>query len=282
MNSLVRLLLSPIRTETGRWFVERVLAGIARVGGVDLLAFSERRIGVGNYKDSESSGEAHLFRNVLPKLLPAAPIVFDVGANVGDYSADIRRAFPTAKIYAFEPNPRTFETLREAAKTASIEPIPVAVGESICTMKLFDYAESSGTQLASLHHGVLTDLHRSHSVSETSVDVITLDQFCSERTIQRIDFLKIDTEGHELAALKGASSLIAADRIGVIQFEFNEMNVVSRSFLLDFYKVLPSHDFYRLDVHRLIPLGPYSSRNEIFRFQNILAVHCSLKGIAIA
>lgn len=282
MNRFGRLLLAPLRTPTGHRLVEGMLSGLARVGGLDLLAFALRRVGIGHYRDSETSGEAHLLRVVLPKLLPAAPIVFDVGANVGDYSADVRRVFPAAEIYAFEPNPRTFAVLNKSAATTNLQAVMAAVGEAACTMQLFDYAESSGTQLASLHQGVLTDLHRSVAISETAVDVVTLDGFCAERGIERIDFLKIDTEGHELAALKGATELIAAGKVGVVQFEFNEMNIVSRSFLLDFYKVLPTYDLYRLAAGRLVPLGPYNSQNEIFRFQNILAVHSSLKGIAIA
>src|SRR6185436_3522307 len=88
-----------------------------------------------------------------------------------------------------------------------------------------------------------------------------------------VDFLKIDTEGNELKVLKGAQSLLQKNAIRAIQFEFNEMNVVSRVFLRDFYDILAGYTFYRLLPDGLLPLGRYSARNEIFAFQNIFAVN---------
>ena len=90
--------------------------------------------------------------------------------------------------------------------------------------------------------------------------------------VGRIDYLKIDTEGNELAVLEGAARLLAESRVGYIHFEFNEMNVVSRVFLRDFRKLLPSHRLYRLLPRGLLPLGERIVATEIFAFQNILAV----------
>ena len=62
-----------------------------------------------------------------------------------------------------------------------------------------------------------------------------------------------------------------------MQFEFNEMNVISRVFLKDFYDLLGDEwDFFRLDTRKLIYLGRrYDSANEIFKFQNIVAIRKS-------
>jgi hypothetical protein len=49
------------------------------------------------------------------------------------------------------------------------------------------------------------------------------------------------------------------------------MNVMSRSFLKDFYDILPDYNLYRLHKDGLIRLGNYDSSNEIFLFQNIIA-----------
>jgi hypothetical protein len=100
----------------------------------------------------------------------------------------------------------------------------------------------------------------------------TVDRFCKEKGLAAIDLLKIDTEGCELQVLKGASEMLSGGRVKVIQFEFGECNVFSRVFLRDFYEVLPGFRMYRLDSNGLIPLPSYESTNEIFRFQNIIAI----------
>ena len=87
-----------------------------------------------------------------------------------------------------------------------------------------------------------------------------------------IDLLKIDTEGFELEVLLGASEMLTEKKITIIQFEFNEVNIVQRRFLKDFYNLLPKYDFYRLDEQRLIPLGSWEPKHEIFMFQNIVAI----------
>ena len=63
------------------------------------------------------------------------------------------------------------------------------------------------------------------------------------------------------------------NKIKCIQFEFNEMNVCARVFLKDYYELLPQYQFYRLVEKGLKSLGNYSPKNEIFRYQNILAVN---------
>jgi len=71
--------------------------------------------------------------------------------------------------------------------------------------------------------------------------------------------------------------MISEDKINVIQFEFNEFNIFSKTFFYDYYKILPQYKFYRImPGNRLFPLGEYISAHEIFRYQNILAVNNSL------
>ena len=94
--------------------------------------------------------------------------------------------------------------------------------------------------------------------------------------IDIIDFLKVDTEGHELAVLQGASSLIEDGRIGCIHFEFNEMNIVSRVFFLDFRELLHNYKLYRLLPNGLLPLGDSPLETELFAYQNIVALPISL------
>lgn len=106
------------------------------------------------------------------------------------------------------------------------------------------------------------------------MDVITLDEFCSERGIDKIDLLKIDTEGNELSCLLGAKELLERGAIGAIHFEFNEMNAVSHATFKDFWDLLDGYDFARLlPGGRLLPITKYSPLQcEIYAYQNIVAV----------
>src|SRR5207244_3538332 len=134
---------------------------------------------------------------------------------------------------------------------------------------IYDYDQPDGSEHASLFSDVFADIYRVEKIKETRIPLTTMDHFCCAEQISGIDFLKIDTEGNELKVLKGSQSLIQNNAIRAIQFEFNEMNVISRVFLRDFYDLLQGFTFYRLLPDGLLPLGRYSPRNEIFAFQNI-------------
>jgi FkbM family methyltransferase len=279
---LKHLVATPFRGRVGRRLAESAVLTTARLGGLDLLKLAQNADGIGKYQSAELSGESHLLQAILPRLVEPNAVLFDVGANEGAYSRALRTVFSDAAIFAFEPNPRAFKRLQSLAAATKVESVMAALGAEPGRSEIFDYSADASSQHASFFREVFTDLHRHNDVCAIPIEVITLDNFCRERAINRIDFLKIDTEGNELATLRGAANLLAADKIPVIQFEFNEMNVISRCFLKDFYEILPRHRLYRLDTRRLIPVWEYRSRNEIFWFQNFLAVHQSLDGISIA
>jgi hypothetical protein len=73
--------------------------------------------------------------------------------------------------------------------------------------------------------------------------------------------------------LKGAAEMLKQNKINVIQFEFGENDIFSRVFLRDFFELLPKFRFYRINRQVLVPLRQYDVQDEIFRYQNIVAVH---------
>src|SRR5215212_3153626 len=83
---------------------------VADLCNLDLLEVVHQGLGIGLPVDFGLTGERFLIESVLKKYVRQHPSVFfDVGANVGDYSKELRRAFPAARIYAFEPNINAFE-----------------------------------------------------------------------------------------------------------------------------------------------------------------------------
>lgn len=242
---------------------------ICKAVRLDLLPLAYYQRGIGKFETLAASGEKYLLEVELKKHLPPKAIIFDVGANSGDYTRELQRAFPGATIHAFEPNPTIFESLKQTGAVAHC----IALGSQPESLDLYNYEEGTGDGggHASLHQGVFSIVHGVDNVQSVKVQVTTLDLFCETHNIERIDYLKIDTEGHELDVLKGASRLLESGGIKAIQFEFNSMNVCSRVFLQDFYQILPGFSFYRLDSNRLIPLNDYHAENEMFAFQNIYA-----------
>jgi FkbM family methyltransferase len=234
-----------------------------------MFYLSLRGIGVLNYKDDVCSGEGWFLLERLRGI--AKPVVFDVGGNEGDYSADVLTLNPKTRLFAFEPHPHTFLRASERLAPLGAQMINAACGKTAGKMTLYDHT-STGSEHASLYKGVIEDLHHTEA-NAYEVQVVDLDTFAMERGIDHIDLLKIDTEGHEIEVLRGATRLLSERRIEAIQFEFNEMNIVSRTFLRDFYSALPEYRLYRMVRDGLVPLPEEpSSVWEIFAFQNIAAV----------
>lgn len=198
--------------------------------------------------------------------------MFDVGANTGEYSKLAAALHPNATIYALEPNPNTFRVLSSKEFPTNVVRECLGLSDSAGNRNLFTYSHETASSHASCFREVFSSLYQQRAPKAFEASFVTLDDFCSRRGIESIDFLKLDTEGSELAALRGATRLLSEQRIQLIQFEFNEMNVVARVFLRDFFQLLVGYQLYRLDSSRLIPLGDYDARNEIFKFQNIIAI----------
>lgn len=260
----------------GKKISENVINYFAHVGRIDLLTFAYNKIGVLNYENDIISGESFLleiflkkrFSNIQEKL-----IIFDIGANTGEYSEKLSKEFPKSKIYAFEPTPEAYQSLKKRQLPSNVTVLNMGFGSKTETKKIYSYANDSGSQHSSTFKEVFTDLHHEKNLVEINFSCTTIDDFCDKNAINYIDFIKIDTEGNEFDILTGSLRMIKEDKIKYIQFEFNEMNIISRVFLRDFYQILPQYDFYRLSETKLIPLGKYNSSNEIFKFQNILAVN---------
>lgn len=84
------------------------------------------------------------------------------------------------------------------------------------------------------------------------VPVTTLAAYADQCLLDDIALVKIDTEGHDLAVLRGAVPLLSAGRIAAIQFEYNHRWVFARAFLRDAFELLQPAG-YRLG--KLTPLG---------------------------
>lgn len=151
-------------------------------------------------------------RSAFPRFTLAT--VFDIGANVGQSADSFLADFPEARIWSFEPSRSTFEQLQSRFR-----------GQP--RVSCFNYAMSDHAGTAIMERTDASDLRRLMAEGAEdlqpeaieSVALITLDAFCSEQGVDRIDYLKIDTEGHELQVLGGAVRMLDTDAIAVVELE---------------------------------------------------------------
>jgi FkbM family methyltransferase len=250
---------------------------------INPYSFALNRIGILNYKNGEVSGEIFVIRSILKRYFSKTEnlLIFDVGANSGDYTKKLCFYYPKAIIYAFEPNIQSYVKLVNATSSKqNVNCVNKALGDQSTTMKInVPYCETQ-SEYSTFISDVLTDIHKSSNYKQINVEVLKGDDFCKSNVINHIHFLKIDTEGFELNVLKGFMNMLKHDAIDIIQFEFNEMNVYSRVFLKDFFDLLGmDFMFYRINQFDLIELKTYNTVYEIFKFQNILAINNRLLNV---
>ncbi|VEP13373.1 conserved hypothetical protein [Hyella patelloides LEGE 07179] len=233
-------------------------------------------LGILNYQNRFISGEQNFIEQIFPLFVTGTnPTIFDVGANVGDYTNFCHKVLPNSLIVAFEPNPIVFHLLEKRFHRENIVTNMKGLSSSPGLIKFYDKKDDSKDSKhshASLYKEVIEDIHGAES-EEIEVSMSTLDFYVEEKSIDRINLLKIDTEGHELEVLKGASKLLSQDKIDLIQIEFNEMNIISKVFFRDFTEILPNYKPYRLLPTGVIPLNKSPLKTELFAFQNIVFVH---------
>lgn len=223
-------------------------------------------LGYGNDVSIENA-EFHLIK-ALAKNAPKDAVVFDVGANIGNYSLAVQKAFNSVNIHAFEPTAITFQSLQKNLESLNVVSNMLALGASNKQVDL--YASKDNHALNSL---VLRE-HSNH-VWERSEMVLqtSLDSYCSQNNIAQIYLLKIDTEGYEMEVLKGATEILAKGKIKHIQFEFGGSMIDSRLFFRDFWKILtPQYNLFFMQQDGIVRILEYHEKLENFQGNNFLAV----------
>jgi len=186
----------------------------------------------------QGSGEARFLRNQISSLI--RPVVFDVGANVGDYSEAALDANPSVQLHCFEPSAAHYSLLR--ARLSANKAIINSIGLSDTAETRSLYKDSHVTGLASLNARDLSHLRIQLDKPE-HVLVDTGDNYVDRHAIERIDLIKIDVEGWEMPVLKGFNSCFAKRIVRCVQFEFGHAHIERRENFRDFYRFFNGQGF---------------------------------------
>jgi FkbM family methyltransferase len=197
-------------------------------------------------------------------------IFFDVGAYRGIFSLlAAKKLSSQGRVVAFEPSPRErrhfgMHIRMNGLKNIRVE--PCAVSSASGTLEFFTV--TSG-------HMTMNSLRRPPTecaVRKVTVDAISLDRYLAEHKIARIDVMKIDVEGGEMEAFRGASELLNAIRPILI---CEVLDWVTKSWgypARDIVRLLQEHDYEWFDFRDDGTIFPHAQREEYPEVRNYLAV----------
>lgn len=153
------------------------------------------------------------------------PVIFDVGAYDGRTSILYRQVFKNAEIYAFEPSINAHRILCDKSLDFKLFcPLNIALS-NFSGIGTF-YVNKNDTTNSLMKTDKISSKNWGESfetVKKYSVDVIKVDDFCSNFQIDKIDILKLDAQGSELDILDGAKNMLRQKKIGLICTEIHAL-----------------------------------------------------------
>ena len=171
-------------------------------------------------------------------------IIFDVGSYLGEVLNQYKKKFYNSIIYSFEPSSENFSILEKkynADNNIVLNKLAVGSKNAICQLyKSSKY--SSGNSLIKSKNNFVTKF-------QEGVQVVTLDDYCKENSINKVDILKLDVQGYEEECLQGAEKLLLNNKIKLIKLEimFHQYYAKDTSFF-KIEQILNKYKFYLLDI----------------------------------
>ena len=216
--------------------------------------------------DATKNGEANFLRTIIGARGQRPFVFFDVGANVGDWTALVEKLAPDARGVLFDPSALACETLRQRFHGTDVEIVPKAVGDAPSEGVFFQEPDA-GT------HSSLISTYARPGSERRVVSVTTVDIEARNRGIDHVDFLKIDCEGYDLHVLRGATGLLSRQQVTAVQFEYNAPWAQAGSTLAAALQLLRSMKY---EVFLLKSAGLFRFRyeryGEFFDYSNFVAL----------
>ncbi len=156
--------------------------------------------------------------NFLRRDIRPGDVVFDPGANIGYFAAVCRGLVgETGHVYSFEPSNAAYAHMLKNNRLGALGNWTLehsALTDHSGTMTFYDTPRVMTRGFACLEGTYEPKDRIPHQV-----DVVSLDDYCERKGIARIDFLKLDIEGSELKALRGAKNMLAKRAVRTILVE---------------------------------------------------------------
>lgn len=256
VQSFIKRLAQLLCRYRGKNFVEY----IARTFEVFIRALDNEKFAM------KHNGELRVL-SIISRIRPN--IIFDVGANIGEWSCAAARLNPSCLIHSFEIVPSTFEKLQlKTEEYGNVIPVKHGLSDSNGTIQVNIGSKST------VSTGSEIDKLGSDSKSYTDMipgSVIKASDYMKEQGIDSVDFMKIDVEGMDFKVIKGLEEML--QNVRVIQFEYGMFNIASKDLLTDFFKQLSAYNFKIGKIYpRFVKFTDYHPTLENFRGSNFVAV----------
>jgi FkbM family methyltransferase len=183
--------------------------------------------------------------SILSQLIPMeSPVLFDIGAHQGETIREMIEHLKSPVVHAFEPEKSNFKLLSNTfADTENVHLVNKGVG-AVNEKRVFYINALSHTNSFLKVNEMSEDHIRIQKLSESErhalfaedynqerlVEITTIDDYCQQQTIKKIDLLKIDTQGFEVDCLKGASRMLHAVKVLKCEVSFFDYYEKSTSF----------------------------------------------------
>jgi FkbM family methyltransferase len=189
--------------------LETVLKSLARRAGIGIERLTPAKL---------MARDAYFAQRRLLESRGVKTIV-DLGANTGQTARKYLQMFPNADVHSFEPFDAAFEELgRSVGGSSRAHVHKLAVSDKTEERRFFLQEQHWNNSLLPAVQARSVD-HAPPREKEIVVNTITLDEFCRSEGIERIDILKMDIQGGELLALRGAQRLLNDRAVALIYTE---------------------------------------------------------------
>lgn len=190
----------------------------------------------GDVANCQSINGERTVQTVALRTSVSSSTIFDVGANVGNWTASLLEIAESvgigARVHAFEPCAGTFARLSERfGKSPQISLINRACSRHAGIATMHVYGSGAGTNS-------LVDPIDDLKAAVEEVQLTTIDLYCQNNAINAIDLLKIDAEGHDFEVMCGASEMLNRQAVRILQFEYNQRWIGCRNYLRDVFSFL--------------------------------------------
>jgi FkbM family methyltransferase len=161
------------------------------------------------------------------KNLPVDTVMYDVGAHIGMYSITAARDLPKSKVYAFEPNPRTYLSLLKNIQAFNlqdrIEPYNIGLSDKNNREQFYISSAPARSSLYPKWAGIFNyKIER-----EITIKCERLDDAIKNYELPAPTLIKIDTEGNEVPILRGAMrTLIRSYPTLIIESHGNKEEII--------------------------------------------------------